>query len=182
MRPLKVAGIPAQSQDLSGQWKFNPRMCAGGEAVSKEEALAWADIQAPGEWVMQGFSTTPDRPAAYFRTFALDENHAIRRWKLRFSAVYSLCQVWVNGVAVGAHEGGFVPFECDITSAIHPEENTLCLSVQSESQLDRLSCGSQYAGHPLGGITRKVQVFSVPVVHVAALKIETVFDSDFRGW
>lgn len=179
-RPLTVAGLPATPQDLSGTWKFNPVMPAEGAALSAERAQAWSDIQVPGEWVMQGFTVTPDTPAAYFRTFTTPEKSAGLRWKLRFSAVYSLCQVRVNGVAVGGHEGGFVPFECDLTAAVCPGENTLLVSVQSESQLDRLSCGSQYAGHPLGGISRKVQLFSVPEVHVANLKIDTVFDPSFR--
>ena len=45
--------------------------------------------------------------------------------------------------------------------------------------MDQLSCGSQYASHPLGGINRKVQLFSVPEVHVSDLKIETSFDKTF---
>ena len=110
----------------------------------------WADIQVPGEWVMQGFKVQPNTPAAYFRTFTLAAKPAGQRFKLRFSAVYSLCRVWLNGIEVGGHEGGFVPFEFDVTDAIKAGANTLAVSVQSESLLDKLSCGSQYACHPLG--------------------------------
>jgi hypothetical protein len=181
VRPLTVAGLPTAPQDLSGTWKFNPSMPAGGVTTSADVAKSWRDIQVPGEWVMQGLTVTPESPAAYLRTFMAADQVTGQRVKLRFSAVYSLCRVWVNGVAVGGHEGGFVPFECDITDAIRTGENTLLVSVQSESQLDRLSCGSQYAGHPLGGISRKVQLFSVPAVHLANLMIETSFDPAFQN-
>ena len=178
LRPLQVAGTAAMPLDLSGTWKFLPCLPADLSAVTADFANEWKNIQVPGEWVMQGFTVTPESPAAYFRTFNLDHvKH--RRIKLRFSAVYSLCQIWVNGVAIGSHEGGFVPFECDLTDAARPGVNTLLVSVQSESQLDRLSCGSQYAGHPLGGISRKVQLFSVPAVNLAGLTIATTFDAGF---
>ncbi len=178
LRPLQVAGTVAIPVDLSGTWKFLPGLPADISAVTADLADEWKNIQVPGEWVMQGFTVTPESPAAYFRTFNLDRVKD-RRIKLRFSAVYSWCQIWVNGVSVGSHEGGFVPFECDITDAARPGVNTLLVSVQSESQLDRLACGSQYAGHPLGGISRKVQLFSVPAVHLAGLTITTTFDAGF---
>ena len=129
---------------------------------------------------MQGFKVQPNTSAAYFRTFTVPSKPAGQRFKLRFAAVYSLCRVWLNGVEVGRHEGGFVPFEFDVTDAIKAGPNSLAVSVQSESLMDKLSCGSQYACHPLGGISRKVQLFSVPDVHVSDLKIETTFDRTFH--
>lgn len=128
---------------------------------------------------MQGFSVKSNTAAAYYHTFKLSDKPAGQRFKLRFSAVYSLCEVLVNGMPVGCHEGGFVPFEFDVTEALKEGVNHLAVTVQSESLLDKLSCGSQYAVHPLGGITRKVQLFSVPAVHVSELKVDTKFDDKF---
>ncbi len=174
-RPERVLGGPATHLDLNGRWRFHPAP-PGDFAEGKPSGSGWSDITVPGEWAMQGFEVTRETPAAYVRTFRIGSKPAGERWKLRFSAVYSLCRAWVNGVAVGEHEGGFVPFEFDVTEALRPGENTLAVSVQSESMLDRLSCGSQYAAHTLGGITRKVELFAVPEVHVADLAIETRLD------
>jgi hypothetical protein len=180
MRPVSVAGAAAIPVDLSGTWRFNPEPPADLATVTAPSASGWKEIQVPGEWVMQGFQVKKDTPAAYFSTFSLATKPTGERYKIRFSAVYSLCRVWVNGSEVGGHEGGFVPFEFDVTDAIRAGVNTLAVSVQSESLLDKLSCGSQYASHPLGGITRKVQLFHVPDVHVSGLKIETTFDKSYR--
>jgi beta-galactosidase len=165
--------------ELGGAWKFSPSAPVGFEKAAAHDD--WAGIQVPSEWVMQGFKVVPNTPAAYFRTFEFSSKPAGQRFKLRFSAVYSLCRVWLNGIEVGGHEGGFVPFEFDVTDALKPGANTLAVSVQSESPMDKLSCGSQYASHPLGGITRKVQLFSVPEVHVSDLKIETTFDKTYHN-
>ena len=179
-RPVSVGGVSAMPVDLSGTWRFNPAPPAELATITAESSSDWKEIQVPGEWVMQGFSVERQTPAAYFRTFSLAAKPAGQRWKLRFSAVYSLCRVWVNGSELGGHEGGFVPFEFDATDAVRPGVNTLVVSVQSESLLDKLSSGSKYASHQLGGITRKVQLFRVPDVHLEAVKIETAFDREFR--
>jgi hypothetical protein len=183
--PLPEPALPvltprpiAAPLELGGKWKFSPSATAGFEKNAAHDD--WADIQVPGEWIMQGFKVQPNAPAAYSRTFTLTSKPAGRRFKLRFSAVYSLCRVWLNGIEVGGHEGGFVPFEFDVTDAIKAGRNSLAVSVQSESLMDKLSCGSQYACHPLGGITRKVQLFSVPDVHISDLKIATSFDPTFH--
>jgi hypothetical protein len=169
---------PEAIADLGGTWKFTEKALEGFEKAA--EHADWKPIAVPGEWLMQGFNVDPKVPAAYFRTFKT-EKPAGQRFKLRFSAVYGLCKVWVNGIEVGNHDGGFVPFEFDVTEALKAGTNTLALSILSDSLLSRLSCGSQYARHDLGGITRKVQLFSVPEIHVSDLKIATTFDADFRN-
>ncbi|MDR3692448.1 MAG: glycoside hydrolase family 2 TIM barrel-domain containing protein [Fimbriimonas sp.] len=165
--------------DLSGSWKFSATPAAGFEKATSQPD--WTGIAVPGEWVMQGFQVKPGTWAGYFRTFSYLAPYLDRRIKIRFSAVYSLCRVYVNGKYVGGHEGGFVPFECDITGAIRQGLNTLALAVCSESKLDVLSSASTYAAHPLGGITRKVQLFEVPAIHISDLRVETRFDAQFRN-
>lgn len=161
----------AGTVNLSGQWSFRADGLAG---------VDWKPINVPGEWMMQGFTVKPNTAAGYRRTFEVPASWRGQRVKLRFDTVYSLCRVFVNDKDVGGHEGGMVPFEFDITDTIHPGENKLLLTVQSESLADKLSCISRYAEHQVGGILRKVQLFSVPAVNIADLKIETTFDKEYR--
>jgi hypothetical protein len=189
-KPVLTARPASGIIDLSGTWNFNPTLpddyrskiigtVSASYVLESVITSGWAKVTVPGEWVMQGFSVRTNTPAAYYRTFKISSKPSGQRFKLRFSAVYSLCEVFVNGIPAGSHEGGFVPFEFDVTEALKEGVNQLAVTVQSESLLDKLSCGTQYAVHPLGGITRKVQLFTVPDVHVSDIKVNTTFDDKF---
>jgi beta-galactosidase/beta-glucuronidase len=52
-----------------------------------------------------------------------------RRLLLMFGAVDYLAQVWVNGQLAGEHEGGYLPFELDITELVNAGGNTLVVRV-----------------------------------------------------
>ena len=179
-RFLPLPATPAMRVSLNGWWKFNPVLPEIPTAISAAEAAKWKTIQVPGEWVMQGFKVETNRFAGYFREFQVPKNWQGRRIKLRFDTVHSVAKVWVNGREVGGHEGGFVPFELDVTDAARPGKNMLVVGVKSESLSDVLASATQYATHPLGGITRKVTLFAVPQVNVAALAVTTEFDHDFK--
>ncbi|HLH99351.1 MAG TPA: hypothetical protein VKV06_01100, partial [Acidimicrobiales bacterium] len=76
---------------------------------------------------------------------ALPEHHGLawywRQWRaptvrpdqrilLTFEAVDYTAAVWINGVAVGRHEGGETPFTFDVTDAVRPgTDNLLALRV-----------------------------------------------------
>jgi len=105
-----------------------------------------------------------------------------QRVKLRCDAVYSDTKIWINGQEVGAHLGGFTPFEFDVTPFLkRGEVNTISLAVKNESLSDSLSCGSQYAAHPLGGIPRKIYLFAVPELNLADIYVRTEFDREFAN-
>ena len=54
------------------------------------------------------------------------------RYRLQFDGVDYAADVWLNGVHVGRHEGGFVPFAFDVTGALHPDqENVLAVAVSA---------------------------------------------------
>jgi len=96
LRPVSVGGVSAMPVGLERNVAIQPAPPAELATVTAESSSDWKKIQVPGEWVMQGFSVERQTPAAYFRTFSVAAKPAGQRWKLRFSAVYSLCRVWVN--------------------------------------------------------------------------------------
>jgi beta-galactosidase len=171
LTPRPVEGV----RSLDGTWRFSAEPAAGFESL-EETPDAWKPIEVPGEWVMQGFTVPAGQAAGYRHSFQLPRDLRGRRLKLRFSTVHSLCRVWVNGTLVGTNESCFLPFECDITAAARPGRNVLALSVTSDSVSDVLASASKYAGHALGGITRKVELFNLPADHVAALHLDADYD------
>ncbi|WP_342022198.1 sugar-binding domain-containing protein [Arthrobacter citreus] len=54
----------------------------------------------------------------YRRTLRLPEGFAGERVLLHFGAVDQSCTVTVNGIEVGGHDGGYLPFALDVTEAL----------------------------------------------------------------
>ena len=176
-RPVMVAGVTTPMVSLNGVWKFNPLPPEGFEKFSTTQTRDWKTIEVPGEWFMQGFVVPTNAAAAYWRTFDMPADWHGHCIKLRFDTVHSDCQVFVNGQAVGTHDGCFTAFEFDVSNAIKPGRNILALAVKSESLSDTLDSATSYAAHQLGGITRKVQVFALPKSHIATQTVEADYDA-----
>ncbi len=168
-RPIAVTGTSNPVMSLNGTWSFS---------IDKGEAK---DIQVPGEWEMQGFNVKEGETAHYKRALQIPADWQGQRVKLRFDGVCSYARVKVNNVVVGSHEGGFVPFEVDITKALKASDNILDVEVQARTVSDILACTSQYAVHTVGGILRDVQLMAVPEVHIEDIQISTRFDANFRN-
>jgi hypothetical protein len=164
---------------LDGEWRFCPSLPDDPAGVTEAMAADWKPIQVPGEWVMQGFHVASNQCAGYFREFTVPAGWTNERVILRFDTVHSVASVWVNGVKVGSHEGAFLPFEFDVTDALREGGNRLVVGVKSYSFPDILASATQYAGHSLGGITRKVTLYSVPRVHVSSLAFKTLLGTNY---
>ncbi|PSL47775.1 beta galactosidase small subunit [Chitinophaga niastensis] len=170
-RPAAVIDIQQPLMLLNGQWQFSNGM--NGKVST---------IAVPGEWEMQGHFLKEGDTAMYTRSFTVPADWKGQLVKLRFDGVSSWGEVWINGQKVVAHEGGFVPFEADITPQLQPGENKVQVLVKALTISDRLGCVSQYAVHTVGGILRKVTLFAVPVAHINRLYITPRFsDSRYRN-
>lgn len=162
---------------LNGTWKFSP--AAPASFSHPGNTATWADIEVPGQWINQGFDIPATQATGYHRDFEIPADWKGKSWKLRFDAVFSTCEVFVNGSRVGSHTGGFTPFEIDVTRAARIGANTLRLKVTSDSLADLMASASKYACHPLGGISRDVRIFAVPETHLKDVFIRTDFDAEF---
>ena len=179
LKPSQVAGVYKPTISLNGVWRFNERP-ASDFYRTKVQGDDWKSIMVPGEWVMQGFEVDSAAYAGYQTAFTLPKDWDGQLIKLRFDGVSSESVVFLNGKEVGSHLGGMTAFELDITKFVQPGENILSLKVRNESMANMLGSLTQYAAHPIGGITRKVTLMALPKVHVSDLRIETDFDSLYR--
>ena len=71
----------------------------------------------------------------YRRHFAVPGSWIGRRILLHFGAVMRDATVLVNGQPLCHHENGYLPFSVDITDALLPGQNELC--VRTRNDLDR---------------------------------------------
>ncbi len=65
----------------------------------------------------------PDNKLWYKKEFSIPSSWSGQRLMLHFGAVDWRTEVWVNGVKVGNHEGGYTGFSIDISRAITRDEN-----------------------------------------------------------
>jgi len=60
---------------------------------------------------------------------------------VRFDAVGYRADIWVDGTHVGEHEGGYTPFELDITGALGPNGGSHTLTLRAFDPGLRAACG-----------------------------------------
>ena len=122
----------------------------------------------------------------YRRTFPWNPQ-AGQRVILHFDAVYYAASIWINDQKAGDHEGGYTPFNLDITDQLKKGENTIALSVNNNTWKTNTVPGAKDNGMPgnpfmgwmnYGGITRPVYLTTEPESYISNLKVEAVPDLD----
>ena len=86
---------------------------------------------------------SPEQRLWYKRNFSLNEDFAGKRAILHFEAVDWQCSVWVNGVLLGEHTGGYNPFSFDITDVVTDGENELVVKVYDPTDAGHQQRGKQ---------------------------------------
>ena len=127
----------------------------------------------------------PDQTLWYRRTLTLPGDFrpaAPSRVLLHFGAVDQSCHVYLNGVRVGGHVGGYLPFTCDLTDALREGENTLVVRVRDSTDTSHHSRGKQRLRRggiwytPQSGIWQTVWLECVPSIHVERLTLTPVLE------
>ncbi len=92
----------------------------------------------------------------YKKAFTYERNMN-KRLFLHFGAVNYMADVYLNGEHIGSHEGGFTPFQFEITNQVKEGENRIVVKVDNHRQKDGLP-GLGYDWFNYGGITRDVNL------------------------
>ena len=100
----------------------------------------------------------------YSRSFDALE-HEGKRLFLYFGAVSCRCRVYLNGEKIACHEGGFTPFQVEITNRVKPKDNFLVVEVNNTRTMDAIPAMS-FDWWNYGGITRDVMLVSVSRTYI----------------
>ncbi|HXF62637.1 MAG TPA: glycoside hydrolase family 2 TIM barrel-domain containing protein, partial [Caldilineaceae bacterium] len=162
---------------LDGRWAF--QIDPEGRQDLRQVG-DWRAIQAPAPWQAQFDDLRHYSGAAWYRrTFTLDSlpgGAAI----LHFGAVDYHATVWVNGQKAGAHEGGYLPFELDVTALLKAGENELAVYVVDADDdrsrwpdfpFSEVPHGKQSWYGPIGGLWQSVWLELRPARHLTALRL-----------
>ena len=117
----------------------------------------------------------------YRLKFTTDADLVGKKVLLHFGAVDSVCEVSVNGTALGTHEGGYIPFSFDVTDLLTDGENEICV-VAKDGVDHKYPYGKQKYNRggmwytPVSGIWQTVWLEYMPKLHVEDMKITPLYD------
>ena len=120
-----------------------------------------------------------DRCLWYRRTFDAPADSSNKRVLLHFGAVDWETTVWVNGIEVVTHRGGYDPFSCDITDALARSEgkNEIVVRVWDPTDDGHGARGKQTKNPrgiwytPVTGIWQTVWLETVPEASIGDLRM-----------
>jgi MFS family permease len=120
----------------------------------------------------------------YNRKFTLDAEFVKDVTVLHFGAVDQSCEVFINGISVGKHVGGYLPFSLDISKYINIGENEISLEVVDVTDKSYYSHGKQASRpiniwySPQSGIWQTVWLESLPKIHLKNVKFDPDIDNN----
>lgn len=128
-------GSPRRVDILAEGWRFQFGARAAG-APSRRDAAAWTTVVLPHTWNAadgaDGGANYARGDGWYVRTFPTDAAWSGRRVFLEIDGASRSAEVFLNGVRLGEHTGGFARFRFDLTPALAPAgDNTLALRVNN---------------------------------------------------
>lgn len=191
-----------QVKDLCGVWRFK---LDPDEDGFKEK------------WYITGFNDAVDMPVPssyndigtdirirdhvgwvwYERGFIIPNKFSDERIVLRFGSVTHHAVVYLNGIEITRHKGGYLPFEIDISDMNLKGENRLTVAVSNLLDWSCLPCGeitpsnNEYGSNKLtqnfwfdffnySGIHRPVKLYTTPKKFISDITIKTNI-SDNKG-
>ena len=133
-----------QVKDLSGFWDFQFDPQNQGVKKGWFKGLRHSrPIAVPASWNDQLEEGKNNLGPAWYQTrFDLPSGFKGQKVFLRFDSVNYLADVWLNGVKLGSHEGGHLPFVFEITSQVL-NSNLLVVRVDGQLAPDRVPPGVQ---------------------------------------
>lgn len=164
--PQQTGNLTVSQLSLNGaDWKLNLEPDEYFYDPASDYS-SWQDINVPME-IEAG-----EHEYAYSRILHIPADWQQQRIFVRFDGANCYARVFVNGVFIRDHYGGFVSWDCEITDHIVPGQD------------NRLVIGLTDKPHEInpfhrGGLIRDVTMYAVPETYLARLHVETVFDADY---
>jgi len=171
----KLGGVADADISLDGTWHFQ-LPAPEGEWQTAGEPEGWKTMPVPGDVFREGHAIKEDQPFAYKKKIAIPADFAGQQIRLRFEAAHDYTKVWVNGEFIRDHQGGWTPWECDITSVVQPGEDAWIALELTDKSKDIAFNGKRL--RPIGGLVRSVSLQARPKTHFEFPIVSSPFSED----
>jgi beta-mannosidase len=141
-----LAPLAAGAPELDGEW----RVAFPDPGQANDDACAaphfpdahWEKARLPH--LVYG---TAERSTLWYRHhFQLDPWPPREHTLLRFGGAFYKTDVWLNGIALGAHQGYFQPFGFDVSGLLRPGENVVAVRCHFPIEANALKRKTAVAG------------------------------------
>ncbi|HTV16325.1 MAG TPA: glycoside hydrolase family 2 TIM barrel-domain containing protein [Acidobacteriaceae bacterium] len=160
----------------------NAHYVPGGPLVQYDFAKS-PTLNVPGDWNSQDKSLFYYEGLLWYQRDFTWHPHPHTRLFLHFEAVNYAAQIFVNGAHVCDHQGGFTPFDCDITAIVKDGDNFIVAAVDDTRTVDRVPT-VRFDWWNYGGITRPVSLVEVPDTFIddEALQLHRGTSTQLEGY
>jgi len=185
-----------ERKSLSGRWRFTldpadegreHRWFAGPLADAREMAVPASFNEIFTDQAIRDYFGV----LWYQTAVRVPRGWAGQRIVLHFESATHRATVWVNDVEVVSHEGGYTPFETDVTEHVRPgEESRITVAVDNTLSFQSIPPGviedtpagkRQRYWHDFfnyAGIHRPVWLYTTPPAHLTDVTVDTGLDGD----
>jgi len=169
----------------AGDWR---KIWEEKKPVKKTDFIEYAftgasTLQVPADFNTQIPELTYQEGTVWYKKSFTYSGKPDKRLFLHFGAVNYIADVYLNGKKLGSHEGGFTPFQFEITSNVLAGENSIVVKVNNQ----RLKSGLPGLGFDwfnYGGITRSVQLIETANAFIEDyfIQLKKHSSSEVSGW
>lgn len=165
---------PRQVFNFNPGWSFHKGDIRGAEHPGFDDS-DWERASLPHGLEILGENASGMRnyqgPAWYRKRFQTPDRTAGLTYIIYFEGVMGKAEVWLNGVPVGTHHGGYLPFAVDVSDQLINHDGDHVIAIRADNSNDE----SYPPGKPqdnldftyLGGIYRDVFLIQTSDVYVS---------------
>jgi beta-glucuronidase len=140
-------------------------------------------LRVPGDWNSQKERFLFYEGTIWYKKSFDYKKTANTRQFIYFGAANYVADVYLNGEKLGRHEGGFTPFNFEVTNLIREQGNFLIVKVDNKRRRDAVpTLNTDWWNY--GGLTRQVSLVETPATFVRDYSVQLVKGSLIRlgGW
>jgi len=182
--PYDVGALDYRAQPLKNNHAFykNYKPQSESELVEYDFDTS-GQLNVPGDWNTQRESLLFYEGSVWYkRSFDYTKSPKNRLF-LHFGACNYFSSVYLNGEELGEHEGGFTPFDFEITGRVRSSSNFLILRINNTRGREQVpTVNTDWWNY--GGITRPVTLVEVPETFVQDyfIQLDKGSTHQIKGW
>ncbi len=142
-----------------------------------------ASLKVPGDWNSQEERLLLYEGTIWYKKSFDYQRKENTRLFVYFGAANYIADVYLNGEKIGRHEGGFTPFNFEVTNLVRDKSNSLIVKVDNKRRRDAVpTLITDWWNY--GGLTRQVTLIETPATFVQDYFIQLQKGSRERisGW